>query len=65
MDSVQSRPMPTRILTPTQTQRRILSRAISWAERGDNLVASIVAYNAAPEGSGASGHGVVIHHTLY
>lgn len=64
MDQVQSPAMPSRQPKPTLSERKLLSRAVSRAESGTNVIAFISAYNACTTGPGACGHGAVIHHLL-
>lgn len=64
MDQLQSPAMPTRHPRPTLADRALLSRAVSRAESGTNVIAFISAYNTSATGPGACGHGVVAHHLI-
>lgn len=64
MDTVHPAPMPSRHPKPTLSERKLLSRAISRAESGTNVIIVISAYNTCTTGPGACGHGAVVHHLI-
>jgi ribonuclease HI len=64
MDQVQSPAMPCRHPKPTLSERKLLSRAVSRAESGTNVIIFVSAYNTCTTGPGACGHGSVVHHLI-
>ncbi|WP_135448793.1 hypothetical protein [Tabrizicola caldifontis] len=64
MDTVQPTTMPAKPPKPTLSERKLLSRAVSRAESGTNVIIFVSAYNVSPSGPGACGHGAVVHHVV-